>query len=810
MPETTVKERSQATRETVTVAVASLMALFAGVVAMWIMAVGSMRESYRQSVLQTAQQLALRMSNAPSSDQQQLLNELKAQAGDLRYLQLVVAENGLARVQVDTRTLQERVAAGLRLLDDEAMREIAESGETQARESALQRGVAVVGAQPIMSPGGYWLSAWVPIATPAGKPATALRVIANADVLMARLAEARKAALLGLVPSCLMLLVMALGIHRIRLDRIRLNRNLRLEQGRSRESEQSFRSLFELSPLGISLYDSSTGRFLQVNDALVAATGHSREQLLQLSHDDVAPDAWRDSAPWPAHELAQTHQYGPYEGDVRRSDGSSFAALMTGIGMTDAQGRRVIWSFMQDISQRKLLEQEMAEAARCDRLTGLANRTLFLERLELSLQAVRAGRQSSYAVLFLDFDRFKVVNDALGHAAGDEMLRQIGNRLRNWLLTAGLPELPDGSGSLIARFGGDEFLMLINQLDSGAAAPPMADSLIAMLGEAYVIHGRDVYSTASIGVVTSDQCMDSAEAVVRNADVAMYEAKRAGRACHVLFNEAMHVRLTRRIAIEDGLRRALGTDQLALVYQPVVSLDSGRTVAVEALLRWSHPTMGIVSPTEFIPVAEESGLIVAIGEWVLQEACQMLAQWRAVNPERAPLVVSVNVSRAELALGDRLMSRVSDVLAATGLPASCLQLEVTEREVMRDPEASQQLMMALRGLGVRLAMDDFGTGTSSLACLRDYPFDVIKIDRSFLRDITTRQDVMALVHATLLLIENLGRETVAEGVENAEQVAALQSLGCPYAQGYYFARPTASIELSSHEDAEAQLHQPAA
>jgi EAL domain-containing protein (putative c-di-GMP-specific phosphodiesterase class I) len=319
-----------------------------------------------------------------------------------------------------------------------------------------------------------------------------------------------------------------------------------------------------------------------------------------------------------------------------------------------------------------------------------------------------------------------------------------------------------------------------------------------------------VYSTASIGIVTADQCMDSAEAVVRNADVAMYEAKHAGRACHVLFDEAMHVRLTRRIAIEDGLRRALGTDQFTLVYQPVVSLESGRTVAVEALLRWNHPTMGVVSPTEFIPVAEESGLIVAIGEWVLQQACQMLAQWRAVNPDRAPLVVSVNVSRAELALGDRLMTRVSDVLVSTGLPASCLQLEVTEREVMREPDASQQLMMALRGLGVRLAMDDFGTGTSSLACLRDYPFDVIKIDRSFLRDITTRPDVMALVHATLLLIENLGRETVAEGVENAEQVAALQSLGCRYAQGYYFARPAASIELSSHDEPVAQLQQPAA
>ena len=808
MPQTTEKERSQAARETVTVAVASLMALFAGVVAMWVMTLSSMRDTYALQVSTLTQSVAKQLSASPPASREQTLQTLQADTPQIRYLQLVVSDGTATRVQFDTRSVKERVRAGLELVDDEALQNATEIADREARDGALLRGILRVGDEPVKGPTGYWLAAWAPLLNEQGRPVAALRVVANADTYMARIAEARKTALLGLLPSCLMLLVMALGIHRIRLDRIRLNRNLRKEQGRSRENEQSFRSLFELSPLGISLYDCGSGKFLQVNDALVAATGHSREHLLSLTHDDIAPEAWLDSAPWPAHELAQTHQYGPHEGEVRRSDGTAFSALMTGIGMTDAQGRRVIWSFMQDISQRKLLEQEMAEAARCDRLTGLANRTLFLERLQQSLDAVRTGHQPTYAVLFLDFDRFKVVNDALGHAAGDEMLRQISKRLRHWLDTVVLPELHDSRGSLIARFGGDEFLVLLNTLDNAAAAIAVADSLIVLLRESYVIHGRDVYSTASIGIVTAEQCMDTAEAVVRNADVAMYEAKHAGRACHVLFDEAMHVRLTRRIAIEEGLRRALGTEQLALVYQPVVSLETGRTVAVEALLRWNHPTMGAISPTEFIPVAEESGLIVAIGEWVLQQACRMLADWRISNAESAPLVVSVNVSRAELALGDRLMSRVRDVLADTSLPASCLQLEVTEREVMRDPESSQQLMIALRALGVRLAMDDFGTGTSSLACLRDYPFDVIKIDRSFLRDISTRPDVMALVHATLLLIENLGRETVAEGVENAEQVAALQSLGCRYAQGYYFARPQASINLSLRS--EYQVQQPAA
>ena len=479
--------------------------------------------------------------------------------------------------------------------------------------------------------------------------------------------------------------------------------------------------------------------------------------------------------------------------------------------MIDQHGREVVWTFMQDISQRKLMEAELADAARHDRLTGLANRTLFLERLQQSIDAVSHGQQAYYAVLFLDFDRFKLVNDALGHAAGDELLRQISARLGHFValaVPAGVRDAPNQ----IARFGGDEFLVLLNGLPADRDIMRLTDELNIALGQPYLIHGRDVYSTASIGIVTSEQGMIDAEAVVRNADVAMYEAKRAGRACAVIFDEKMHVRLTRHILIEEGLRRAIGTPQLTLVYQPVVSLDTGKTMSVEALLRWNHPVMGELSPSEFIPIAEESGLISTIGEWVLQESCTMLAAWRIADPLDAPLAVSVNVSRAELALGDKLLRRVCDTLAAAGLPASCLQLEVTEREVMRDPEASQQLMHALRKLGVRLAMDDFGTGTSSLACLRDYPFDVIKIDRSFIRDISTRADVMAVVHATLTLIANLGRETVAEGVEDAAQVSALQSLGCRYAQGYYFARPQTRTQLG-HTLALSQqfaLQQPAA
>jgi diguanylate cyclase (GGDEF)-like protein len=436
---------------------------------------------------------------------------------------------------------------------------------------------------------------------------------------------------------------------------------------------------------------------------------------------------------------------------------------------------------------------ELSVAVRRDRLTGLPNRTVFMERLEQAIE--RAGRDCThrFAVLFLDFDHFKLVNDTMGHEAGDELLRQIADRLRGALRAADTMGKDDGN--IVARFGGDEFVVLINELNSEAEVQRIAERLLNTLVPHYTIGNREVHSTASIGIVTSDQRMESAEAVIRNADVAMYEAKRSGRACSVVFNEAMHVRLTRHVTIESALRKAIDTPQLYVVYQPIVELATGRMVSAEALLRWQHPDMGMISPAEFIPIAEESGLIVPLGGWVLQEACGALAHWRRCHPAQAPATVSVNISRAELALGARLLERIHEALAQAGLPAHCLQLEVTEREVMRDAAASHRLMCELQTLGVRLAMDDFGTGTSSLACLRDYPFDTIKVDRSFVSGLPEDQDMHAVIQATNLLVENLGMASVAEGVEHASQVAVLQSLGCRYAQGYFFSPPVSRDEL---------------
>jgi diguanylate cyclase (GGDEF)-like protein len=435
------------------------------------------------------------------------------------------------------------------------------------------------------------------------------------------------------------------------------------------------------------------------------------------------------------------------------------------------------------------------QAAREDRLTGLANRTLFMERLHSAIERTAAGFQERFAVLFLDFDHFKLINDTLGHEAGDDLLRQIATRLRSAVrVTDAFGD--DRTGNVVARFGGDEFVVLINDLRSDANAEAVAERLLQMLAPVYSLGGADVHSSASIGVVVGHSATESAEAVIRNADVAMYEAKRCGRACFVTFNDAMHTRLTRRVGIERGLRSAIGSAEMSLVYQPIVAVETGRMVSAEALLRWTHPQLGEIPPAEFIPIAEESGLIVPLGEWVLREVCTQLAAWRRQQPDSAPATVSINVSRAELALGARLLTRIRAALEATGVPAACLQLEVTEREAMRDPAATNALMTQLRALGVRLVMDDFGTGTSSLACLRDYPFDSVKIDRSFVNGLTSNRDVMALIHASLTLIENLGMASIAEGVEDTAQLGILQSLGCRYAQGHYFSRPVPADQLA--------------
>lgn len=547
--------------------------------------------------------------------------------------------------------------------------------------------------------------------------------------------------------------------------------------------QAKLKRLFELAPVGIALVRGGDGVILECNRALC--------ELLDLRHDDLLRSTFAALQSAPASAAAEGQGSAPVEREFLRRDGSRVPALVYAQGFELGEGEPATWVIVQDLSERKAMEDGLHREARTDKLTGLANRAALMERLDAMVARARADARAGFSVLFLDFDRFKLVNDTLGHEAGDDLLRQIAGRLTRALRGAGTT--PDAR-SFVARIGGDEFVVLVNGTHDLTEADGVARRLLGALAAPYAIRGMEVQSSASIGVVSSRQGTLDASEILRNADTAMYEAKRRGRGVSVVFDDGMRARLQRQVDIERLLRRAIAGGEMGLVYQSIVDLETGELSSVEALVRWRSAELGEVSPSEFIPIAEECGVVVEIGEWVLETACREFAGWVAAHPgSRA--TISVNLSRIQLGQPDRLLVAIERVLGRTGLPAQRLQLEVTERDVMRDPAAVLVLMRQLRALGLRLAMDDFGTGTSSLACLRDYPFDVIKIDRGFVGDLGRDAQVMALVHATMMLIENLGMVSVAEGVESAPQVAILQSVGCRLGQGWHFGLPGPLADL---------------
>ena len=542
-------------------------------------------------------------------------------------------------------------------------------------------------------------------------------------------------------------------------------------------------ALFELTSVGVQLIDVGRQMSVAVNPALVRITGYSRDELMHGDPGQRFPSgalAQRDA--WQA-DVAAHGRFGPSEVEYIHKDGHLVNLVFSGVRVTDPQHQQFLWLNVQDVTSYRALERELRLAANQDRLTGLANRNLLLRELHTLVERAQAHSGAPFAVMFLDFDRFKLVNDTLGHDAGDELLCGIADRLRS-VAQAGAA---NGTAPwLAARLGGDEFVVLVPGVADEASACRVAQQLQAVLAAPYSLRQQPIHSSASIGIAHWQDDGASAEAMLRDADIAMYEAKRRGRGNFVVYDQAMRARLTRAMQLEGELRLAVERQQLQMVYQPIVDLETGLMSAVEALLRWTHPTLGAVPPAEFIPLAEESGQIVELGEWVLHHACQQWADWQRQHGAAGPAMVSVNLSRVQLAVGQRLFAAVQAALAAANMPPAALQLEITEREVMKDPAAARALMQALAGLGVRLAMDDFGTGTSSLACLRDYPFHTIKIHRSFVTGLSQDPHVLAVAHATVSVIENLGMASVAEGIEDPSELATLQALGCRYGQGLWF------------------------
>ncbi len=431
-----------------------------------------------------------------------------------------------------------------------------------------------------------------------------------------------------------------------------------------------------------------------------------------------------------------------------------------------------------EIAERLRVQEKLAYDVLHDQMTGLANRRLFLDRLGQAIKRSKRRREMSFAVLFLDLDTFKVINDSLGHSFGDRLLVSVGKRLETALR----------SGDTVARFGGDEFAILLDDLDNEELAVRIADKIRDMIGEPFHLEGHDVHITASIGIASDLTKYDHADDLLRDVDLAMYQAKALGKARCALFRVAMRDQVFSRLSLEEGLRRALANGEFRLFYQPITSLESDRIVSLEALLRWFHPELGILLPVEFLPVAEESDLILPIGDWVLGEACRQLKEWRDRYENMQDVTVNVNISNREFAQPS-LVDKVCRALQANGLEGPAIRLEITERVLVENYLTANRVISGLNALGVQVEIDDFGTGYSALSYLHQLPITAIKIDKSFISDMRNNRKGLGLVRAIVSMARELGMDTIAEGIETGEQLNELKGLLCGYGQGYLLSHP---------------------
>lgn len=471
-------------------------------------------------------------------------------------------------------------------------------------------------------------------------------------------------------------------------------------------------------------------------------------------------------------------EYWTTEYRFRRRDGTYANVYDRGfLVYRDSRPLRMIGSMM-DITARKRAEEELRHGAYHDLLTGLPNRAAFLEELERAV--AHAARRDGYtfAVLFLDIDRFKNINDSLGHSAGDQLLISVARRLETCIRP----------GDLLARLGGDEFIILVDDLKEERDATIVAGRILDCLSRPFEISGREAFASACIGIAFGTGGAKSADELLRDADTAMYRAKAAGRNRFHIFDAEMRNHVVSVLQTETDLRRALKRGEFVLHYQPVIELETGSVAGFEALVRWQHPERGLLGPADFIPVAEDSGLITPIGWWVLREACATLARWQQSDPSLADLTMSVNLSARQIAEPD-LVEQVAHALRETGLPPHSLKLEITETAIMDNAQAATAVLSRLRDMHVQLHVDDFGTGHSSLGYLHRLPIHALKIDRSFVTGLGSSQESQAICSTIIALGSTMGLGTIAEGLETPEQIEHLIKLGCRYGQGYYYSRP---------------------
>jgi diguanylate cyclase (GGDEF)-like protein/PAS domain S-box-containing protein len=510
-----------------------------------------------------------------------------------------------------------------------------------------------------------------------------------------------------------------------------------------------------------------------------AEIGDSPEEWLGRIH---AADRERVKDEIAAHQRGLTPHF-ESENRVQHKDGSFRWMLSRGLAVHDPSGKASRMAGSQtDITGGKI----------ADALTGLPNRLLFLDRLVRLIEHTKRHKDYLFAVLFLDLDGFKMINDSLGHVIGDQLLVGVANRLGNCLRVSDTVTRIEKLFTL-ARLGGDEFTILLDQVKDPSDATLVAERLMNTLAAPFILDGKKIFTSISIGIALSSIGYDNPEDLLRDADTAMYRAKSLGKARYAVFDLDMRASVIARLQLETDLRSGLQRQEFRNFYQPIVSLDSGRITGFEALLRWQHPTRGLLQPLEFIAVAEETGMIRELGWWNLQKACRQISAWNASRNASPPLTMSVNLSVKQF-LQPNLVAEIEKLLREMELAPSTLKLEITESTVMADPSAAVETLLQIKSLGVQLSIDDFGTGYSSLSYLHRFPLDTLKIDRSFTKAIGQGGDSMEIVRTILPMANSLRLNVVAEGVETAEQLAMLRKLRCEYAQGYYFSQPVTADE----------------
>jgi diguanylate cyclase (GGDEF)-like protein/PAS domain S-box-containing protein len=550
----------------------------------------------------------------------------------------------------------------------------------------------------------------------------------------------------------------------------------RLAEDALQRSETRYRTLVEHSQVGV--YMMLDDRYTYVNHAFATMFGYAEHELIGADFRALVPPESRDQQEQRYQRQSAGHgSRGDYSVTLIRKDGERIEVVVSA-GRIDVDGKKYTTGTIRDVTEQRRVQRQLEHNANHDLLTGLPNRVYFEQLLAQVITSARSSGDAGYAVLFLDLDGFKVVNDSLGHASGDMLLVQIADTLRANL----------GDHVLVARYGGDEFTLLPRGPCSRARAEKLAQRVLALLGGSFEINGHRVFSGASVGVVLGRTDYASADDVLRDADTAMYRAKAKGKSAYVIFDDAMHAAARTRLRIETELRLALERGEFRVFYQPIIDMRTGSVQGCEALVRWQHPERGLLPPAEFLGVAEEAGLMVPLDWWVLEQTCLNLLRWQQRFPEHAGLIASVNMNERQF--GDRDLIRNMDrVMNRVGLEPSKLALEITETIFRGGRDEAQTRLKELKGLGVSLVVDDFGTGYSSLDSFATSSFDALKVDRSFVNDVTTNFRHGAIVRTITSFAENLGLRLIAEGVETEAQADLLRNLGCTLAQGYLYAKP---------------------